>query len=335
MSRFYDITITQEGSSKPLRHWTSHPNGVYDPGALNVEFDMPISLYHTPPGAQSITIHGISREDLSQAYQFASDPDRNIKMGMVIRGGMKAGLPLVNPAQAGIIASGEIIQAFGNWEGTEMTLDLIMYPSTYTDDDPGNLVLHWPAGTPLSQALTQTFGIAYPALKVNANISSDLVNSYDVVHFTSTLEGMAGFIAEFTKGASTGLVGISMQSGKIMVSDSTYTPPPPIQLAFTDLIGQPTWIKFATMQIKTILRADLEIGSMIRMPQGFPNAPGFVTTPGSGALSTDGAALPSTGKNKTIFQNNFQITELRQLGHFRSPDASQWATIFNCVTSGN
>jgi hypothetical protein len=329
--RYYDITITPEGSTTPLRQWSSHPNGTYDPGALEVEFDMPILPSGTPSGGQSISIHGVPLQDLSQAYQFASTTDKT--MNIVVSAGMKAGFPLANPSQAGVILSGQIFQAFGNWKGTEMSLDLVVYPPTHTLENPGNFVLNWQEGQPLADALKQTLSVVYPRMPISINISPDVRNNFDCPAFYPTLEGLAEFIGQYTEVTFHNRVEIVLQAGKLIVFDKSYTPPP-IQLAFNDFIGQPTWIETGVIQLQTVMRADLEIGAYIRMPQGLQNAPGFTTSTAGAALTRNGAALPSTGKDQTIFQNNFQVIELRHIGSYRTASGEAWSTIFNAVTSG-
>ena len=162
--RYYDITLSKKG--KVLREWTSHPNGKSDPGALNIEFDIMAYNYATPMGAQSLTIWGISLQDLTQANNYASGD-----VILTLKGGMQAGLPLNNPAQAGILTIGTVFQAFGNWQETDMTMDLVIIPSYYTNASPGNIVLDWKAGTPLSIALSQTFSTAWPTMKQDISIS--------------------------------------------------------------------------------------------------------------------------------------------------------------------
>jgi hypothetical protein len=316
--RFYELTITPADSTTPIRTWSSYPNGIYDPGALQVEFDVLVAAAGTPTGASSVTVHGIPLQDLSQAYQFAG-------MTLELKGGMKAGLPLVNPAQAGTILKGQIFQSFGNWEGTEQRIDFVVLPSQYTTDDPGNIVLNWPAGTPLSQALKQTFSIAYPGSPTSINISGNLVQAHNEVHFCPTLDQFAQTVAEITEGNFGNRVNMGIQGGQMIAYDSSYAPMP-MQLAFTDFVGQPTWIALNTIQIKMVLRADLNLGGIIAMPQGLQNLPGFVTTTAN--------SYPSNAKYQTTFQNNFTIQELRQIGNFRSKDAAQWATVANCVTNG-
>lgn len=317
--RYYDISITPPGASSPSFAWGSHPNGVRDPGAPNVMFDMPVLAYGTPSGGQTITIEGVPLEVLSQAQNFAGS-------NIVVRGGMQAGLPLANPNQAGVLVAGQIFQSYGNWEGTEMSLDLVIQPAVYSMDTPGNFVLNWSAGQSLADALKATLAIAYPGMPITVNIGSNLVADTNEIHFCSTLDGLANYIGDLTEKSFNGQrVTITIQSGKIVVFDTTFQPSP-IQIVFTDLIGQPTWIEPNTMQMKMVMRADLQIGSTIRMPQGLQNVPGQV--------GTFGASLPSSIRYQSAFQNVFQVSEMRHIGNFRSGDSASWASVFNCITSG-
>lgn len=313
--RYYELSLTPKGATTPTRVFTSHPNGILDPGALQIEYDALVMPYGTPSGASTITVYGIALQDLAQAQQFAG-------MTLELKAGMKAGLPLVNPAQAGTILKGTIFQSFGNWEGVNQTLDFVVIPGVFTLDNPGNLLLDWSEGEELSDALRQTFAVAYPGVPVVMSISSDLVQSHDEPHICATLDQFAQMVGDLTEGVFDNRVNIALQAGKLVVYDNTYRPAP-VQLNFNDFIGQPTWIAVNTIQVKTVARADLQIGQIVKMPQGLQNAPGFVTTTSN--------AFSSTIKYKTTFQDNFIVQELRQVGNFRSSDASQWATIFNLL----
>lgn len=317
--RYYDLSIAVEGSTTPFRRWTSHPNGTFDPGALDIELDMPLLAYATPVGGQTVSIHGVPLDDLSQAQQFTG-------MTLTLYGGMQAGLPLANPSQSGLLIKGYILQSYGNWEGTDMTLDLVVYPSKYTVNDAGNFVLNWKAHQPLDQALRASLSIAYPGMPIDINIGSNLANNFDEIGIYATLEDFSRIIGDITQNDFKQRVEIAMWGGKIFIYDSTHKPTA-IQIEFTDLIGQPTWIEPNTMQIKTVMRADLQIGAKITMPKGFQNLPGFV--------NTTQASLPSSMKYQSAFQNDFQIVELRHIGHYRSHDSADWCTVFNCVTGGS
>ncbi|MCA8447591.1 hypothetical protein [Burkholderia vietnamiensis] len=321
--RYYDITITPEGGTKPFRRWTSHPNGKFDPGALNIEFDIPVATYGNPNGLFSILIEGIPLEDLQQAQQFAG-------MNFVMLGGMKAGLPLANPKQSGKIVAGQIFQSFGNWEGTEMTLDFVLNPAIYTLDKPGNIVLNWMAGMPLAQALRQTLSTAYPSMQMEINISDKLVNLSDVQNVSGTLEELAQFVLQYTEGHYLGAnyagVDISIEGGQIVVRDSTYKPNT-VQLAFTDFVGQPTWIAPSIMQVKLVMRADIQLGTELLMPRGLQNTPGIVLT--------SSASMPSNQKYKSAFQGKFVVNDLRHIGNFRALDGASWVTVANCGVAEN
>jgi len=314
--RFYDIAITPPSGGKPSLTFQSHPQGQFNASALDIEFDLPVTQAGIPIGGQTITIHGISLDNLSQAQQFAGQ-------NLTMKGGMQAGLPLNNPAQAGLIVQAQIFQSYANWVGTDMTLDFMLYAPIYTTDNPGNLVLDWQPGMSLATALKNTFSVAYPNIPVQMNIGDQYVPSTGRPHFAGTLDEMAQYVADTTQGLFKQTVHIALQTGQLLVYDTTTYKPSPVQLVFTDLIGQPTWVDKAVMQIKTVMRADLQIGSLLRMPQGMQNVPGFVTT----TL----ASYPSSMKYQSTFQGQFRVIALRHLGHFRSSDAGDWCTVFNCV----
>jgi hypothetical protein len=318
--RYYELTLTPQGATKPVRTWGSHPNGIIDPGALQIEYDALIGPYGTPTGASTVTLRGIALQDLTQPQQFAG-------MTLELKSGMRAGLPLVNPAQAGTILKGQVFQAFGNWEGVNQTLDFVVLPGGYTLDNPGNFVLNWRAGTTLSDALLQTLDVAYPDTPLSINISSEFVQAHDEIGVYDTLDQLAQVVGDITDSVPfSNRVTIGIQAGKIVVFDTTFSPSP-IQLVFTEFVGQPTWINVNTIQVKLVTRADLQMGSIVRMPQGLQNLPGFVTTTQS--------AYPSSIKYQTTFQNNFIVKELRQVGNFRAADATQWVTIANCILNPN
>lgn len=304
------VQETQQ-QSQIVKRWTTHPNGQYDPAAQNILFDFPIIPYNTPSGGQTLTIEGISLSDLQQGTKFAG-------LQFQLSAGMKAGLPLANQSQSGIIAVGTIFQSFANWEGTEMTLDFVVYPANLQN----NIVLTWRAGTQLSTALTQALNLAFPAIPVKMNIGN-YVQSHDEIGHWDSLEGMAQTIYGITYSAKTQAgVYISFQNGGIQVFDSSYVPKP-VQIQFTDFVGQPTWLDVNVMQVKLVMRADLAVGSIIKMPPQLQNSPGQVLTLGN--------SLPSSMAYQTAFNGSFQIIEMRHIGNLRSADGAQWVTLANCI----
>ena len=327
--RFYEIDLFAPGSTTPARTWTSFPGGQFDPGALNVEFDLTVAPYATPVGGQSITIEGISISDLMQPQQFGPqivNGKQQPGMTFVLKGGMGKGLPLANPAQQGTLLKGQIWQAFGNWEGTEMTLDFVINPGGYDSDNPGNFVLNWPANQPLGPALQNCLAVAYPGTPLTVNVSSQLVQSATEVHHCGTLEELSQYIQEVTNGQFLGPtytgVQIAMQGGALSVFDSTQQAPT-VQLGFADLVGQPTWVDINTLQVKLVMRGDLQIGTAVKMPVGLSGQAGQVLTSGN--------SLPSSVNYLTTFSGSFLITEMRHIGNLRSGDGNAWVTVINCV----
>lgn len=328
--RYYKIVIT-DADGQVLRSpssvpgtdstYTSYANNRSLPGALQIELDIPLRAYATPMGAALVRIWGITLQEISAATQLNPTRDAEgtfLYKSVAIYGGLQKGLPLANPNQIGLLVQGSIFQAFGNAIGTDRTLDLIIYPDFGTNATPKNIVLDWKANTPLRQAVENTLKTAFPKIKRQINISDDLVLNSDQPGYYNTLEQFSAFI----KQASVSIVGggtyqgvdIFLNNGTFYVFDGT-TQTTPKQIAFQDLIGQPTWIEGLNIQFKTAMRGDITVGDFVKMP------PAQVTTTSS---------APSSSVNlKSTFEGNFQVSEVRHVGNFRQPTAESWVTVFN------
>jgi hypothetical protein len=173
-------------------------NGQSLPGAWNVELDIPVIDAATPQGSAGVRVWGVSPQEIGQANDLIG---KNIK----IFGGMQAGLPLANPAQAGLLVQGFIFQAFGNSIGTARTLDLVVNPGMASASSPGgfgtvakpkNIVLNWKAGTPLGTALASTLSTAFPDFKQDIKINSSIVRPNDEVAVYPTLEQLAQYVRQ-------------------------------------------------------------------------------------------------------------------------------------------
>lgn len=313
--RFYQIVVTNKDGSL-YRQWTSQLNGYADPGAHQVEFDVFATAYATPVGDSTIRIWGVQLADIAQASDF------NGKTVSLI-GGMQKGLPLANPSQQGELVSGEIWQAFGNWQGTDMTLDFIVKPSAVSLTTPGNIIVNWKAGTPLADALAATLTTAFPKYKQQISISPNLVLSHDEVHFCATVEQLAGFLESVTLtmlGSTYQGVQVTLRNNTFIVYDGS-TPTTPIPLLFTDLVGQPTWYDAYQAQITTVMRGDIQVGNYLKMPTGFQQ--------GAGSIVTQPQSM-SQYSDHSVFQGTMQVNQVRHVGSFRDPDGRSWVSIFNC-----
>ncbi|MHB2029452.1 MAG: hypothetical protein ACYCPT_11625, partial [Acidimicrobiales bacterium] len=301
--------------------WTSYPNGVDDPGALNIELDVLSSYFGIPAGdigSSTITIEGISLTDLQQSQRFAN-------MNIVVKAGMTKGLPLANPQQKGVILQGVVWESFANWVGTEMNLNFVIVPGDYAITRPGNFVLDWKKGQPLSEALANTLQTAFPDYALVMNIGQYSVD-YPVLHQCSTLTALAKFVKSITATKTFKGVDIGKLNGNTIVVSDGSVQSTAVALAFTDLIGQPKWVGVDTMQFVTVLRSDIQVNSIVQMPKGLQDAPGIV--------QTGAAAYPSQLHYTTTFQGPFLVQQVRHIGNFRDPNGQSWISVFQAVVNG-
>ena len=334
--RFYRIVIQNPETGQVIvppgfegllggASYTSFVNGKTLPAAWDVELDIPVIGQATPQGQALARVWGISRQEISQANNLNG---KNIS----IYGGMQKGLPLANPAQAGLLVQGVIFQAFGNWiDIHQQTLDFVIMAGsgstaaaqgTGTLKAPKNLVLNWKAGTTLAAALTTTLQTAFPGVTVNVNINSGLIRPNDEIGFYPTLEQLSQYARETSldiiKTANYAGVSIVIAANTITVSDGSATSSAAAKQGnFQDLIGQPTWIESPNIQFKTVMRGDISVGDQIMLP------PTVVTN--SAQAST------SLVNQSATFQGGFQIISARHVGAFRQPSADSWVTVFEAA----
>ena len=333
MSRYYNIvvgaeTATPVGASAASNNagatWTNLVNGQVDLGAQTVEFDIHLYEFDAPVSQAYIKIWGPSKQQISQASDFNGAPIK-------VYGGMQNGLPLATAAasngQAGLLLSGQIFQAFGNWQGINQTLDFVVTTDGgATQSQPANLSFLWLKGQQLSQVIEQTLQLAYPKLQVSVNISSSLVLTQTEAGVYQTLQQFASYV----NGVSQNIIGgdysgvkMTLANGVINVYDSSGTlfVTPPKQILAQDMMGQATWLDVATVQFNTVMRADLAVGSQIM----FPPLAGItaVTTPQSG----------SNARTQNTFSGSWKISYMRHVGNSRAPDAQSWISTFQAVTN--
>ena len=221
-------------------------------------------------------------------------------------------------------SKGYIFQAFGNWIDTDQTLDLVIMPgAAATSSNPGgigtlaaprNLVLNWKANQSFSDAIKSTLSTAFPGSTVTVNVNSNIVRPNDEVAFFPTLEQFSQYVRQtsFDIVKTAGYAGVTIvpSAGAFNVFDGSQAQQgAQKQIAFEDLIGQPTWIEAPNISIKTVMRADLSVGDSISLPQ-------TVTT-------NSQASLSSQVNQQVAFQGGFQIVSARHVGNFRQPSRTR------------
>ncbi|EEP7970147.1 hypothetical protein HCL06_001715 [Salmonella enterica] len=337
--RYYDIKIfyppqyppdPNADTRKIYRHYTSLKNGVHNPGSLMVEFDILRFGESTPQGETTITIWGIIPQEMQQARQ------NMFGMPIEVSVGMSKGLPLANAGKSGLVLKGVIWQALGNWQGTELRLDLIVTVSPVSHVDPFplapiNLTLPWNKGQKLSDALFDCFR-TLGGYTFSISISDRLVNNYDNGMYCGSLSDLAVYLNTFSKSIikDKNYAGVEIavvDGNEIRVYDNdfdahrakkpeesaAYRRDHPTQLQFTDLIGQPTWIKYNTVSVPCVMRGDIQVGDYILMPKE--------------SRPIIQAASYSQFRDESAFKGLFQVTLVRLLGNSRQPDANSWVTV--------
>ena len=316
--RYYSVEI--DGGPT----YRSHPGGQIDPGALNVEFDIPVGPGASPVGSGLVRVWGIGLQDIAQAKNLSN---KAIK----VFGGMKPGLPLatIQAPEAGLLVQGQIYPAFGNWVATDMTLDLVIIPGTTGwEGNPANLVVQHKTGDKLGDVVKKTLSTAYPKLTPSIKVSDSLVLDHDGFGVYQSFEQFADIVRKMSLSImnaggffQTGTYpGVNMvQAGdSINVYDGTQKSETKT-VNFYDLLGQPTWIGVNSIQFKTVMRGDIAIGDTITMPP---------------TIATTTAQSNPQLRDNSQFQGTFQVKQVRHIGNFRQPDGMSWNTTFDAFTDG-
>lgn len=290
------------------------PNGQFNPAALNIEFDIPFVNFAAPVANALLRIWGLGLKDIGSALDLT--PPNAPPVNIAINAGMSAGLPLANPKQQGLILKGAILQAWGNWIGTEQTLDFTFQAISGSTSDPLNFTFTWPAGTQLKGAIAQTLATAMPNQKQVINISPSLVLNHDEHGIYQSAQQFATFINGVSKDVIGGTYqGVQISSDGVTVSvwDGTVRPAANAvkAIAFQDMLGQPTWLNTNTISVKLVLRGDLAISDVISLPP---------------SLATQTQQSFLRFQDKSAFTGNYIVQQIQHFGNFRQADAMSWNT---------
>lgn len=359
--RYYNISLTPilTSSTAPLapKLWSSFPNGIYDPGALNVQFDLYVTVGSKPVGNSQLSIEGVALSELINAPNYGLAPASQggaPTYSIVILGGFKSPpgntLPGWPQPPSGTLAIGAIGQCYGNWVGTQISLDFTLFggqgaPAAATTlANPINLVFNWQPTLTLQVALQNALSTAYPGTPING---LDTLSNYTPpnaapqLHWAATFTDFCRKIKSMTMAQSPGKTGvdITMQGGAIYVTDypvigsttgsvpnfpiigSTIGVSGPIQLNYTDFIGQPTWIDQNKITFTTVMRGDIKVNSAVLFPAALQNLPGFTTQ--------TAAAAPSNLRQVINWANQpFYIQAVRHVGNFRDTSPDAWVSVF-------
>jgi hypothetical protein len=326
--RYYKITLTDPSNGKPIviqsppgssqgplfngTFSSLTPSGANDPGALMVEFDIPVSTLAAPAGSATVIVHGVPIQLTGQAAKF-------FNTNITVYGGMSKGLPLANPAQQGILMQGVVQQSFGNWLGIDQTLNFFASSGQTPLNAEANIVLHWPKGTLLADAIKQALTTAFPTYKVvDTGLGKALKLQNDETGYFGNVSQLAQWVQQISlditnapQGSGYTGVEIAVQQNQFVLFDGT-SQTQPKNILFTDLVGQPSWIGPNSISVPMVMRGDLSINDFILMPKTAFNTQSSVNTQYA---------------SKSIFQGVFQIYKIRHTGNSRQPSGTSWITV--------
>ena len=317
--RMYWLRLTKDDGTVLNQYLSQNPDGSNNGAALKIEFDIPAYAYGNPAGGAHIKVSGVNFADIQQANNLnTANGTKEEPRGANVElwGGMAKGLPLANPAQAGLLLKGQVTQAWGNWQGRETSLELVVNYKAGSPSQPVNLSWNWLKGTTLQAAITQTLQTAYPKSVITGALSDSLVYTETQPGVYRTLDEFGRYILDTSHAVipSPDYLGaqiIPTPEGFFLFDGTTL--PAPKAISYYDLIGAPTWLQLLTIQFQAVLRADLKVGDLVTMPEG------------ANPVNTENNF--SQYRNKNPFQGTFQIVNIRHLGDSRQTSAASWVTV--------
>lgn len=330
--RFYYIKITPANGRDSLVFSTRIPNnssataGEPNGSALKIDLDIFQTFYHQPAQSGFLKIYGVDLSDLNQGRNLNPIVENETyKYSRIqIYVGMSKGLPYANPDQAKLIIDGSIMQAFGNWQGNLISLDLIIVPATFNPNQRVNLSWNWKKEENLEAAVKATLKQVYPDVPVQGHFSSDLkyteVQPYKYNNLASFSKAILDLSKQIIKSPNYDGAQIASTSTGFLLFDGTTPPQNVHKIEYTDIIGNLTWIETFIIQAKLVMRGDLTIGDYITFPDSAP--------------IVNAAASYSNLRENIAFQGKFIIDQIRHVGNSRQGDADSWCTIVNCLIPG-
>ena len=330
--RYYEIVITPvpdaKGNTPPALIYSTM-NGVFEnSGALRVDLDIYQSPFHQPTQSGALKIYGVDFFDLSQATNLNPDYSQTppTLASIQISVGMSTGLPFANASQKGLIINGSILQAFGNWQGNLVTLDLIVTSATFNPNINVNLSWNWAKQyQTMENAIRTTLGNAYPTIPIASPEGSLNPNLVSTELQAGKYDGLYQF-SDYVNKQSQQIINqpdyfgvfISPSPLGFVLADGTVPPEKTTVINYTDIIGNLTWIDLYTIQAKLVMRSDLNIGDNITFP---------LTSP---VVNVAASTYPQL-RNNISFQGTFNIQQIHHLGSSRQASGNDWVTVVNAV----
>jgi hypothetical protein len=178
---------------------------------------------------------------------------------------------------------------------------------------PVNLIHNAQPGQWFGAAAQQTLSTAFPGATINTWFSQALKLAYQDGGYYQNLQQYASYMKSISiKVLGRNGVQLFSRGDTITLTDWTTGNESTVDILYSDLIGQPTWINVGQIQFDVVMRADL-------IPPVWVNLPRVpFTTPVDPSIRN----IPSF----TTFSGSVQVFKVRHVGDSRSPDGQQWRT---------
>jgi hypothetical protein len=182
----------------------------------------------------------------------------------------------------------------------------------------------------LSDAIQQTLSTAFSSGGgANVAISDGLKLNYQDAGMYQNMEQYAGYIQKLSQS----IMGIKNYPGVMMRSKgqgmNVFDGSKPGAIGrgvieYLDLIGQPTWLDIATIQVKCILRGDITGGMEVTLPESIATISPNAVLPFAASPQRFLSSLPGTGL----------VINVLHIGDFRNPDGVGWSTTYDILYPG-
>lgn len=306
-------------------------DGTTNPGALNIEIDVTQYQGHLAGGDSRsyVRIWGLALADIARSYSYAGG-----KSKIKIEAGMAKGYPLADPGQQGTLVQGSIMQAFGNWMGTDMTLDLILGPDASTPTAPSDFSFHQDKDGSLASLVEGVLKKNYPDRKLSITISQDRKAPADLDGSYQTLTQFAQWLYTHTQtpGKDDGVI-LADDGTTITVTENPNsskatagTTANAKQIKFQDLLGQVTWYAPQQVSAKLVMRGDLVPLQLVTFPKGLISTVTAQSMPAFGGTNREQDSLG--------FAGTYRVIQMQHWGNYRQPDAMAWNTTIWCGPPG-
>jgi hypothetical protein len=175
---------------------------------------------------------------------------------------------------------------------------------------------------PLASGILQTLSKAFNGAPINIKIPDSLKLPSQDAGVYQSLTQFAAYIEQLSqslgsKGVQTTSNGSSLDIWELGGAALHGA----VNIAYTDLIGQPTWVGINQIMVKTVMRCDIRQGGYIILPPGV-------------AIVGQGAGWMGAKSGAVSFGGSYQVQEVRHVGNFRNPDGNDWCTLITALVDG-